>query len=175
MLSTRAPPHLLLHDFNLLHNALPTSRRMRHMSKIAIDDVQKCFFCGLDQDSLIHIYTYCRVVNSARISFFNSLSLDLSSFYSTLPPFLPLLALSLFLARTSSHVCCAFFLPLSPPSPLAPFLTPLWLFLGLLRWPPPFCEVSNVSTCSLYWLLISLCGNFAALLLPLVLPKAWIG
>ncbi len=86
MNSVSAPPFLLFHHFRLLHNALPTSRRIRHFSGTHVADVACCFFCGKDQDSIIHILSSCAVVNRARVLFLNKLSLDTSLFDSLSSP-----------------------------------------------------------------------------------------
>ena len=78
LLNISAPSSLLLHHFLLIHNALPTSRRLRHMSNTSIDDVAPCFFCNKGQDSVTHMLTCCPVVNKARALFFNKFSFDLS-------------------------------------------------------------------------------------------------
>jgi hypothetical protein len=63
------PSSLLFHHIALIHNALPTLRRMRHQNKIALADVPSCFFCASDQDSIAHIYGPCHVVSEARSLF----------------------------------------------------------------------------------------------------------
>ena len=120
LLLSSAPPYLCMHQFMILQNALPTSRRLRHISSTSISNVNKCNFCGLGEDSIIHIYTSCVVVNRARVSFFSSLSLDMScfrppdSFLSSpsVPPFFRRPHLFPSLVNYISSL-----LPTSPPSP----------------------------------------------------------
>jgi ribonuclease HI/exonuclease III len=64
-----SPSSLIFHHVALIHNALPTLRRMRHQNKIALVDVPACFFCAADQDSISHIYGPCGVVTEARMQF----------------------------------------------------------------------------------------------------------
>ena len=87
------PPFVRFHQFTLIHNALATSRRMRHQNKLSLDQVPPCFFCGTEQDSLTHIYSSCVVVRTARAAFLSSLAPScvlplslLSSFLFGVPP-----------------------------------------------------------------------------------------
>ena len=79
--ASRAPNFLLLHHFSLINNALPTSRRLRHLSHTTVDNVALCFFCGRGQDSISHIYGDCVVISNARFVFFKKFDLDLSPFF----------------------------------------------------------------------------------------------
>ena len=65
-----APKSFLFHHFNLINNALATSRRMRHQNSLTVAQVPGCFFCHGSGDSLVHIHCWCPVVHSARVSFF---------------------------------------------------------------------------------------------------------
>ena len=91
LLNISVPSFLVFHHFLFIHNALSTSRRLRHMSNTSIDDVASCFFCNKEQDSVSHMFTCCPVINKARVLFFNKFSFDLSpflpmpSFVSSLP------------------------------------------------------------------------------------------
>ena len=80
------PAFLIFHHYKLLHNALPTSRRLRHMTHTDVDQVSKCFFCGIGQDSIIHIYSNCSIINKARILFLKRFSLN-TSIFTPLPSF----------------------------------------------------------------------------------------
>ncbi len=71
---------LLSHHFRFIHNALPTSRRLRHMFHTDVDGVACCFFCGTDQDSITHLFSACAVITKARSMFFEKFSLDSSPF-----------------------------------------------------------------------------------------------
>ena len=89
--ASRVPPFLSLFFFKFINNALPSSRRCRHIHHISIQDVARCFFCHSDQDSVAHIFSACVVISLARIRFFSSLSLSLSPLLSlTSPPPSPL-------------------------------------------------------------------------------------
>jgi hypothetical protein len=110
--SISLPPFLIMHHFNLLNNSLATSRRMRHQNKISIDKVEHCFFCGRGQDSLVHIYCECFVINRARFSFFNACTIDFSPFVS-LPSCTSIPSSSLSLLPSST-----------PPSPFRKHLFP---------------------------------------------------
>jgi ribonuclease HI len=78
--SIKTPPFLKFFHLKLIYNALPTSRRCRHQNRISVDLVDKCFFCGIDQDSIVHIYSSCVIVNNSRYSFLKRLKLDPSPF-----------------------------------------------------------------------------------------------
>lgn len=80
------PSSFLFHHFSLVNNALATSRRMRHQNNLPISKVLTCSFCFSAQDSLLHIYSACPTVHSARSAFFSSLDL-LSSFSLIFPSF----------------------------------------------------------------------------------------
>ena len=86
LFSSSAPPYLLSHHFSLVNNALPSSRRMRHQTNTPISAVAPCFFCGLSEDSLPHIYSSCSIISSARSLFFRSLSLSLFAVPSSVTP-----------------------------------------------------------------------------------------
>ena len=43
---------------------------MRHQNGLSIAQVESCFYCGLEQDSLVHIFSNCTVVFNARGNFF---------------------------------------------------------------------------------------------------------
>ena len=102
--STKAPSFLLAHHFNVINNALATSRRMRHQNGIRPGDVPSCFFCGDGEDSLTHVLSECAVVYEARLRFLGLLGLSPGPF--TLPsPTLPAVS-----DQLSSHL-----IPLSPP------------------------------------------------------------
>ena len=64
-----SPSALIFHHIALIHNALPTLRRMRHQQKVALADAPPCFFCTADQDSITHIYGLCPIVSEARSLF----------------------------------------------------------------------------------------------------------
>ena len=91
---SHVPHHLLSFHMAFVNNALATSRRMRHQNNLSIPLVDACFFCGLYQDSLVHIFSDCQVVCEARIGFFRDLGLKLSSLSPSLPVVLPPLSLS---------------------------------------------------------------------------------
>jgi ribonuclease HI len=84
-LNKKVPSYLRFFHFKLINNALPTSRRCRHFLNFSIDQVEKCFFCGLDQDSVLHIFGSCSVVGNARSAFFSSLSLNTIVFSTAFP------------------------------------------------------------------------------------------
>ena len=86
----KAPVSLLLHHIALVFNALATERRMRHQNNIAVDLVPVCFFCGLAQDSIRHIYAECAIVKLARRRFLDSLSHSTPSPFSLAHSFLAL-------------------------------------------------------------------------------------
>src|SRR5947209_4596910 len=67
----RLPSALILHHVALIHNALPTLRRMRHQNRVALSEVPACFFCGAGQDSIAHVYGPCTVIGEARALFFS--------------------------------------------------------------------------------------------------------
>ena len=91
--SRLCPPSFLFHHFSLIHNALATSRRMRHQNNLAVSAVPSCFFCSSSEDSLTHIYVDCVVVQRARLVFFQRLNFTTPP---SCPPLLstPLLTLS---------------------------------------------------------------------------------
>ena len=74
-----ARPGLLSHQMALVNNALASERRMRHQNKLRVDQVARCFYCGLGEDSITHIYAHCPVIIEARGVFFGSKDLPLSS------------------------------------------------------------------------------------------------
>jgi ribonuclease HI/exonuclease III len=149
MCSFSAPSFLLFHHFYLINNSLPTSRRLRHISNTQIDLVSKCFYCGLGQDSLVHIYSACKIVNRARFNFFMSLSLDYAPF-SPLPasfpsasnvtssPFRPHLFPSLVRFLSSFSSC----FPSPPPSP-APLPPPVLVVGDAPLGPTLLCGVDQ--------------------------------
>ena len=57
MLSCPAPNFLRFHQFSLINNALPSSRRMRHQNKIAISNIPPCFFCVVKTRNLWSIFS----------------------------------------------------------------------------------------------------------------------
>ena len=66
------PQFIIFFHVALINNALPTSRRMRHMNNVSVLNVHVCFFCGVEQDSLAHIFSICGVLNEARSLFLHS-------------------------------------------------------------------------------------------------------
>ena len=80
------PSSYLFHHFSFVNNALATSRRMRHQNLISKSDVPTCFFCALGQDSTVHLFSECLVINAARLAFLSTISLS--------APFLSLFPLS---------------------------------------------------------------------------------
>ena len=64
------PSYFVFFHFAFINNALATSRRMRHQKKKKIEEVETCFYCQKDQDSMVHMYSYCPVIHKARESFF---------------------------------------------------------------------------------------------------------
>lgn len=70
------PASFLFHHFSLINNALATSRRMRHQNRLPLTAVAPCFFCGAAQDSIPHLLTTCKIIQSARLLFLTSLGLS---------------------------------------------------------------------------------------------------
>ena len=62
----------------LTSNALATSWRTRHQRKLSVNQVETGFFCGSRQDSIVHIFSFCPVVFSARTTFLSQLGLKLT-------------------------------------------------------------------------------------------------
>ena len=81
---SHAPQKLLLFQMALVSNALPTLRRRRHQDKISVSKVDRCFFCGSGQDSIVHLFSYCPVVSAARNTFLAQLGLKIASHPSLL-------------------------------------------------------------------------------------------
>ena len=54
---SHAPQHLLSFHMSFVNNALATSRRMRQQNFLSILHVDACFFGGLYQDSIVHIFS----------------------------------------------------------------------------------------------------------------------
>ena len=79
---SHAPQRFFIFQMSLLNNALATSRRMRHQNRLQVSQVEPCFFCGLGQDSIVHIFSHCPF--SARLG-----ALFLMASVSPFPPSLP--------------------------------------------------------------------------------------
>jgi ribonuclease HI/exonuclease III len=119
-----SPSSFLLHHFSLINNALATSRRMRHQNSLSVAQVARCFFCNESEDSLTHIYCWCPVVHSARVSFFHQQGCTgklvslFASFTAPLPSCLPF------------PLCVSFLIdvPLDLVNPLLAFNFAVWKF-----------------------------------------------
>lgn len=119
-----SPQSFLFHHFNLINNALATSRRMRHQNSLNVDQVPCCFFCRGSEDSLVHIYCWCPVVHAARVSFFqqqgstSKLVFLSASFAAPFPGCLPF------------PLCISFLIdvPLDLVNPLLAFNFAVWKF-----------------------------------------------
>ena len=64
--ASKAPQFLSFFFFKFINNALPTSRRCRHINNTRIYKVAKCFYCGHFEDSFFHMLTACNIINKAR-------------------------------------------------------------------------------------------------------------
>ena len=53
-------------QFSLLNNALATSRRRRHQEGKTVAEVAKCYYCGIGEDSVAHLFERCKIVREAR-------------------------------------------------------------------------------------------------------------
>lgn len=117
-LAKKLPQRILFHHFSLIQNALPTARRLRHQNKLSSDQVSSCHYCGEDQDSLTHLYSSCKIVSSARASFFSSPSTPISAPFAPSAP------------ATTLEDC---FLITTPPDLVVPTLVfnyAVWRFRG---------------------------------------------
>ena len=43
-------------QFSLINNALATSRRKRHQVGRTVAEVAKCYYCGIGEDSVAHLF-----------------------------------------------------------------------------------------------------------------------
>ena len=62
------PDHVRFRFIQLVHNAAPTGRRLRHLSRAHLGSDAPCFLCGDDQgnaDSCEHLFLDCPVVGEA--------------------------------------------------------------------------------------------------------------
>ena len=49
---------------------------MRHQNKLSVSQVDKCFFCGAGQDSMVHMLSFCPLLFAARSVFLARLGLE---------------------------------------------------------------------------------------------------
>ena len=83
--STKGLPYYISWFYlKLINNALATSRRMRHQNNIRLQDVASCFFCGEGQDSVLHIFSSCSIIHTARVTFLKSISASLAELLPSL-------------------------------------------------------------------------------------------
>jgi len=78
-MSSRLQPNYRNIQFDLLFNSLSTDRRYRHVSGTSKQAVHACYLCGLEDDSIGHLFTgACLVVVQARRAYSNHVNIDLS-------------------------------------------------------------------------------------------------
>jgi ribonuclease HI/exonuclease III len=88
LLSIRSlPPFLSAFFLSLLSNALPTTRRRRHVLHLTREQVPPCLLCGKGEDSMAHLYGGCEVSTAASSILFPLLLLPSSASPTSLADF----------------------------------------------------------------------------------------
>ena len=66
----KVPSYLSVFLLRLMSNALPSFRRLRHQMGCSRAQVRNCYYCGLGDDAISHMFDHCTVVRLAFLIYF---------------------------------------------------------------------------------------------------------
>jgi len=60
---SKAPSKVLAFSWTLLLDRIPTKVNLMRRHLLAVDDSKRCVFCGLEDETVVHLFLQCRVTS----------------------------------------------------------------------------------------------------------------